>query len=133
MEGHLTIDGAPVRGYEIHAGVTSGKGLERPLLVKSDGAKDGSVSEDDNVAGTYLHGVFESTEGLSALLKWAGLKNVDPLDYWKLREEDIENLADKIETCLDSEKLFNIIQNGNTLDDNRATPLGRVTENSKAL
>jgi adenosylcobyric acid synthase len=133
IEGSLTLDDAPVRGYEIHAGVTSGKGLEKPLLIKSSGEKDGSRSEDDNVAGTYLHGVFESAEGLSALLKWAGLKNVDPLDYWKLREEDIDNLADQIEKCLDSEKLFSIIQNGNTQDDNRDTPLGKISEKVKAL
>src|SRR6185437_187758 len=33
VSGHLRVDGAPIRGYEIHAGRTQGPALERPALL----------------------------------------------------------------------------------------------------
>jgi adenosylcobyric acid synthase len=133
IEGELTLGNAPVRGYEIHAGVTNGPDLARPLIRKTNGETDGAISLDNSVAGSYLHGIFESTFGCTNLLKWAGLENVDPMDYWKLREEDIDNLADQIENCLDAKKLLSIIQNGNTLDDNSNSPLAKLSERAMAL
>ncbi|MDR2199617.1 MAG: cobyric acid synthase [Deltaproteobacteria bacterium] len=133
VEARLTLEDAPVKGYEIHAGVTSGAGLERPFLQKKNGEKDGAISSDDRVAGSYLHGVFESQEGLAAILRWAGLKDVNALDYWKLREEDIETLAEMIETRLDSRRLLEIIQAGNTLDDFQDTPLGKLASAARSL
>ena len=56
---------------------------------------------------------------------------MNTVDYWKLREEDIETLADMIETRLDSERLLKIIQSGNTIDDFSATPLGRLSSASR--
>jgi len=50
-------------GYEIHNGVTTGSALERPL-VSLDGRLDGAVSQDQAVAGCYVHGVFDDAEGL---------------------------------------------------------------------
>jgi adenosylcobyric acid synthase len=35
------------------------------------------------------------------LLRWAGLKNVEQVDYHALRERDIERLADLVENHLD--------------------------------
>ncbi|MDR2340146.1 MAG: cobyric acid synthase [Deltaproteobacteria bacterium] len=133
VEATLTLDNAPVKGYEIHAGVTNGDGLKRPFLEKAGGERDGAISEDNQVAGSYLHGVFESQEGLAAILRWAGLKDVDPVDYWKLREEDIDALADMIETRLDSKRLLSIIQAGNTQDDTRDTPLARLATAARSL
>jgi adenosylcobyric acid synthase len=131
VEATLALKDAPVRGYEIHAGVTRGRGLERPFLQKKSGEPDGAISDDNKVAGSYLHGVFESSQGLEAILRWAGLTDVNTVDYWKLREEDIETLADMIETRLDSERLLKIIQSGNTIDDFSATPLGRLSSASR--
>lgn len=133
IEGELTLENAPVKGYEIHAGVTNGEGLKRPLLKKSTGIPDGSISEDNQVAGSYLHGIFESSAGCTALLRWAGLTEANPLDYWKMREDDINNLADLIETRLNSELLFSIIQKGNTLDHNEDTLLARLTQKALSL
>jgi adenosylcobyric acid synthase len=49
--------GAPISGYEIHMGRTTGPDCARPFADVS-GRADGAVSADGRVAGTYLHGLF---------------------------------------------------------------------------
>lgn len=61
VQGRLSLEDAPLSGYEIHAGVTRGEALARPAVVLDDGRADGARSVDGNVMGTYLHGLFEST------------------------------------------------------------------------
>ena len=91
-------------GYEIHAGVSTGAGLNAAVRL-DDGRTDGGMSADGQVLGTYLHGLFERTEACSALLRWAGLREVQHVDYHTLRERDIERLADLVEAHLDVERL----------------------------
>ncbi len=81
VQGRLSLEDAPLSGYEIHAGVTRGEALARPAVVLDDGRADGARSVDGNVMGTYLHGLFESTAACSALLRWAGLREVQAVDY----------------------------------------------------
>ena len=105
MRGRLALEDAPVSGYEIHAGVTTGPALENAAVLLDDGRCDGAQSIDGQVFGTYLHGLFESPAACSALLRWAGLQDVQEVDYHGLRERDIERLADLVETHLDTELL----------------------------
>ena len=98
----LTLEDAPVSGYEIHAGVTTGAGLENAAVQLDDGRCDGAQSADGQIFGTYLHGLFESPAACSALLRWAGLQDVQEVDYHALRERDIERLADLVEKHLDT-------------------------------
>ena len=70
-----------------------------------DGRSDGGLSADGQVLGTYLHGLFEQPPAFAALLRWAGLREVQAVDYQALRERDIERLADQVELHLDTEKL----------------------------
>ncbi|UVH50360.1 cobyric acid synthase [Pseudomonas sp. CBSPBW29] len=102
VRGRLLLEDAEVSGYEIHAGVTSGAGLVRAAVQLDDGRRDGAQSEDGQVLGTYLHGVFEAPAACSALLRWAGLEDVQEVDYHGLRERDIERLADLVEQHLDT-------------------------------
>ncbi|MCO1920222.1 cobyric acid synthase [Pseudomonas aeruginosa] len=106
VQGRLSLEDAPLSGYEIHAGVTRGEALARPAVVLDDGRADGARSVDGNVMGTYLHGLFESTAACSALLRWAGLREVQAVDYQALRERDIERLADLVERHLDTGRLL---------------------------
>ncbi|RRV15857.1 cobyric acid synthase [Pseudomonas saudiphocaensis] len=99
--GRLAIDDAYVSGYEIHAGISQGPALGRAAVCLADGRCDGAISEDNQVLGTYLHGLFESPAACEALLRWAGLDEVETVDYHALRERDIERLADLVETHLD--------------------------------
>ena len=105
VSGRLTLEEAPLNGYEIHAGVTLGPALERPAVVLEDGRVDGAISADGQIFCTYLHGLFESSASSSALLRWAGLKDVQEVDYHRLREVDIERLADLVQVHLDTSRL----------------------------
>lgn len=101
VRGHLQLEDAQVSGYEIHAGVTTGSALEQPAVYLDDGRCDGARSADGQILGTYLHGLFETPASCTALLRWAGLQNVQAVDYHALRERDIERLADLVENHLD--------------------------------
>ncbi len=98
--GRLWLDGAEAAGYEIHAGVSQGEALARPALRFDDGC-DGAVCPEGRIAGTYLHGLFDTPAALEALLRWAGLSRPAPLDYGARREEGIERMADAVEAQLD--------------------------------
>ncbi len=105
VTGRLSLEQAAVSGYEIHAGVTVGAALERPAVQLSDGRCDGAISADGQILGTYLHGLFEAPQSSVALLRWAGLADVQSVDYHALREADIERLADLVERHLDTARL----------------------------
>jgi len=106
-KGLLTMPNAqpvPVFGYEIHAGTTLGSTTDAPLILES--GNDGAFGMDNQVFGTYLHGVFESPEACSAILRWAGFEDAMGFDFDKLREQGINRVADAIEEHLDLEKLW---------------------------
>jgi adenosylcobyric acid synthase len=98
----------PVVGYEIHAGVTQGPALERPAL-HIDGRDDGAISDDHQVFGTYLHGLFDSPAACDALLAWAGLIEPRSPDIAAMREASIERLADMVAEHMDTGKLMAIM------------------------
>ncbi|MGG1948165.1 cobyric acid synthase [Trinickia sp. NRRL B-1857] len=89
----------PVRGYEIHMGVSEGPALSRPALHLQDGAgarADGAISEDGQILATYLHGLFDSPDACEALLRWAGKDDVLRVDHDARRLASIETLADTV-------------------------------------
>ncbi len=99
----------PVIGYEIHAGVTSLTAeAEQPfrLTTNSCSMVDGCISADNQVLGTYLHGVFDESEACHALLQWAGLETTETPDMQQLREDGINRLADCLSDHLNQTKLF---------------------------
>jgi adenosylcobyric acid synthase len=65
--------GAPIRGYEIHMGQTNGADAERPFQIEQRSKKscaelEGSLSQDGNVLGTYIHGLFHNDALRGAIL-----------------------------------------------------------------
>ncbi|UXI04171.1 cobyric acid synthase [Photobacterium sp. TY1-4] len=105
--GELTMPDqqpVPVRGYEIHAGVTQGVRSDAPVQL-TDGP-DGQIAVDDQVFGTYLHGIFEQREACDAMLAWAGLAATQTPDFDALREQHIDRLADTIEQHMDLARLW---------------------------
>lgn len=108
VQGHLSIDSALIHGYEIHAGVTSGAALSHPA-VRLETGDDGALSQDGQILGTYLHGLFESNAACSALLGWAGLNAPEEHDYAAIREAAFERLADMVEQHLDTKQLLNLL------------------------
>jgi adenosylcobyric acid synthase len=94
VAGHCAFDPvATVSGYEIHMGVSAGDALNRPAFV-IDGRAEGARSADDQVLGTYLHGIFDTPQALAALLQWAGLDHAAPLDLAQLREQSLDRIAE---------------------------------------
>lgn len=104
VQGRLLLEDAGVEGYEIHMGISTGAALERPL-VQLEGAPDGAIGEDNQVLGTYLHGLFDHPEAATALLRWAGLDAAEGIDYAALREQELDRLADVLEARLDLQSL----------------------------
>jgi adenosylcobyric acid synthase len=107
VRGQLTLQNAPVTGYEIHAGVTTGPALARPV-AQLDNRCDGALSQDGQILGTYLHGLFESQAACDALLQWAGLPQPQTRDYAQLREAGIDRLADAVERYIDVQRLMGL-------------------------
>jgi adenosylcobyric acid synthase len=109
VAGRLAFADAPVRGYEIHCGASRGEALAWPFALLDDGRADGAMSADGQVAGSYLHGLFDHPGALHAMLAWAGLRDAAPLDVHALREASLERLADAVEAHLDTHRLEELL------------------------
>ncbi len=100
VQGTLNLPGDPtVVGYEIHAGVTTGLALSRPAARIAD-RLDGAISDDNQILGTYLHGLFDHDSACQTLLSWAGLADAKASNYSLQREKMIDKLADAMERHL---------------------------------
>lgn len=104
ISAKLAFAEATVTGYEIHMGVSRGNALAQPALM-IDGKPEGAISADQQVVGTYVHGLFDHPESCAAWLAWAGLQDAAPFDYQQLREQSLDRLADCVETRLDWAKI----------------------------
>ncbi len=101
VEGRLWLENALATGYEIHAGVSAGPALDQPAIQLNDGRPDGAISDDGQILGSYLHGLFDAASARDALLRWTGLAVRETPDYQELRENGINRVADAIEAHLD--------------------------------
>ena len=97
-----------IHGYEIHNGISEGPALSRPML-KLGVRDEGAISEDGQIMGCYLHGLFDSAEAGNAILQWAGLHGDRAVDYDDHRQKDLDRLADLIEGHLDTERLLSVL------------------------
>jgi adenosylcobyric acid synthase len=94
----------PIDAYEIHIGRTKGKDCKRPF-AHVDGQREGAVSADGRVHGSYLHGLFASDAFRSAFLTQLGIAASDARYDTKV-ESALDALAEHIEQHLDVEGLF---------------------------
>ena len=105
-------------GYEIHAGISQGKALYKPLIRfnkhPNDFKTDGFVSDDNAIAGTYLHGLFDSPTATEQLLKWVKPESViSAISINEHREHQLERLADMCKAHLNIEQIIKIYQGHN--------------------
>ncbi len=109
VNGRLAFaEQAALRGYEIHLGVTTGDDLARPAVLFDDGRVDGAISSDQQILGTYCHGLFDHPDALAALLDWAGVADSERVDLAARREADIDRLADAVDAAMDWGKLADL-------------------------
>ena len=93
VSGSCEFAHAPVTGYEIHMGVSTGIAFERPVFT-IEGRPEGARSPDDQVMGSYLHGMFDTPQACAALLRWAGLESETTVDTASLRETSLNRIAE---------------------------------------
>lgn len=96
-----------VKGYEIHMGTTTYEEDAIPFSIVEDGRKDGCVSEDGKVAGTYLHGIFDNDTFVNEYFPVQHKKQEQTLEQFKQIQYD--KLADLIRNSLDMEQIYRII------------------------
>ncbi len=103
-----------VHGYEIHHGITqyqlegSSQQKQVCMITYSDKSTDGVVSDDNQVFGCYLHGLFDDPSACCLILEWAGLhtsSSKSSVDMHHLQESQLERLAQSVEQHLDFEKI----------------------------
>ncbi|VAW60352.1 Cobyric acid synthase [hydrothermal vent metagenome] len=117
--GHLWLNQQKVSGYEIHAGISEGAALQHPAITcdatntdQNVAQSDGAVSADQQIAGSYFHGLFSESLACDALLDWAGLKNPDSIDYFELQEKEINRLAECFEEHLNMNSILQLLNLG---------------------
>jgi len=106
VAGKLVANGfnnTDIQGYEIHCGISHANQTMQHLieLDSSNGTiEDGFVNNDNNVLGTYLHGLFDQPQSCNQLLAWAGLKTQNAADLDLIREQQLDRLADCLQQHL---------------------------------
>jgi len=100
--------GIPVKGYEIHMGITQrAKGIKPAFDLREENNtaaqvhEDGAVSKDQKVWGTYLHGIFENDEFRYHFLKAHGKTSEKRFAYNDYLISQYDHLADLIEKNID--------------------------------
>jgi adenosylcobyric acid synthase len=74
---------------------------------------DGCVN--DNVAGSYMHGIFDNSEFVSTLVnilkKKKGIKeeSIENFDIVKYKESQYDILADSVRNSVDMKKIYQIM------------------------
>ncbi|QWL06091.1 cobyric acid synthase [Shewanella indica] len=133
---------ASVSGYEIHCGASRiPNQCTQPLLLNERGSdanrvsatepakitkpakttaptqfpaprSEGLLSEDNQILGSYLHGLFDNPEACELLLAWAGMTAPQghAVDINQQRQQQLERLADVLEQHLDFNKIINIFK-----------------------
>jgi adenosylcobyric acid synthase len=96
----------PIDAYEIHIGRTKGRDCRRPF-ARVDGKREGAVSADGRVHGSYLHGLFASDAFRGAFLARLGIAASGEC-YREKVESALDALAEHIEQHLDVEGLFEL-------------------------
>ncbi|WP_028403301.1 cobyric acid synthase [Ectobacillus panaciterrae] len=101
-EGRLAFHGNEfgVNGYEIHMGESELTGACEALIETAD-RTDGCKSADEQVIGTYFHGIFHNDAFREMLLnhirQTKGLAPIyDRVSFNQLREEAFDRLADHV-------------------------------------
>ncbi|QHJ11349.1 Cobyric acid synthase [Paraglaciecola mesophila] len=129
-QGNLLLtsgEPVPIHGYEIHIGTSTRAENANPLILLNNGKYEGCISDDNQVAGSYLHGLFDSPQALQHLLAWAGASTELAEDYSAQQEQEIARLAHVCQTHLNWDAINTIIHHQFTAP----TPSGATTD-SKA-
>ncbi|MCO4785243.1 MAG: cobyric acid synthase, partial [Marinomonas atlantica] len=105
--GRLTFsNNATVKGYEIHSGISEFNQPVQHFANLENGEKEGYLSKDSLIIGTYLHGLFDDKNALKALLDWAGAIDSQDFDYEAYREQEVARLAKSCDEHMNIDQLI---------------------------
>lgn len=105
------LSGIEVQGYEIHMG--SSEIIEGVPLIALGSKSDGCVN--DNVAGSYLHGIFDNSMVAKTIVKILAdskgvlLEEINEFDFNKYKESQYDILADCVRNSVDMDRIYKIV------------------------
>ena len=110
ISGKITLDEntADITGYEIHAGQSQITASEKAIVktvLELEGKHSGVVTDDNQIGGCYLHGLFDQTDALQLIIKWCGFDIAAPTSYDQQQELALDKLADACQVHLDLDQL----------------------------
>ena len=126
VSGILTgTEGMEIKGYEIHQGYTypvnekNEENNNSEKILKNDtgclfGDENLKGTVKDNVAGTYIHGIFDNSEFtnhfLNEVRKLKGLDRIDEnFSYSDYKNREYDKLAEVLRENLDIKKIYEIM------------------------
>jgi adenosylcobyric acid synthase len=111
------IEASTISGYEIHNGISKIGKKAIPFIKDLEGNVVGVCDEEKMVAGTYLHGLFDSEEFMSlfvkSLKKYNNIITSEEMVIEKINEykdNQYDKLAKLLEENINLEKLKEIIE-----------------------
>lgn len=112
LEGfYSNLSGIEFSGYEIHMGNSEIiEGLPMNTLGRNS---DGCVS--DNVAGSYIHGIFDNSQVANEIVKilaeykGISIEEIENFDLKKFKDSQYDLLAETVRKSLDIDEIYKII------------------------
>jgi adenosylcobyric acid synthase len=105
--------GETLTGYEIHLGRSEGSDCDRPFAEIS-GRKDGAISANGLIEGTYLHGIFSSDKFRAAWLAQLGAITTQDFAYDVMIDTTLDALGAHMEKHVNLDLLLEIANSRNT-------------------
>jgi adenosylcobyric acid synthase len=107
VSGETSGDGAPLHGYEMHMGVTTGPAATFPFIRFGDGTGDGAVSPNSRICGTYVHGLFADDRQRAVWIARLGGVPAQ-FSYEAEVERTLDALAEHLEAHVDIDRLLRL-------------------------
>lgn len=126
LHGYLAnLNNKEVSGYEIHMGISKPLTKCNTLLTVKEKLGEevsyiaGSVDEECNVFGTYIHGIFDDIDFTRTILNNVReMKGLDKIEskvksFREFKEKEYDKLADFLREHLDIDKIYEIMNEEN--------------------
>lgn len=120
VKGEILIDdglfhglkGVVIEGYEIHMGRSAGD-IEACCFIRTMNGNSGLYN--DNVIGTYIHGIFDNISFSRGLLNnIRATKGLDPIlnskSFDEYREDEFNRLARIVRDNVDMKKIYSMLE-----------------------